>query len=247
MKKPIFFVAFFILNSSFVQAQTFVKDIILTTDSMSFSLSAHSLEYRRSNYLYLVLREPNEIVNVKIIVDNDAGVTDLNIVPSSSIILEDSLLKIGDGSYTGTFRFSSLTDNPYSRLVLSATIQNKKINNIIGLTPFIFPKMPDVKPLIEVYSGQELRIPLPIRNPYFIEYDDGWRQQGIIDYRLLQSEVGPILSIKANRTGSQHLEVSVKSSKPFLNENGLLTYELFDLSLNIRSVFSKVNYLNFGQ
>jgi len=247
MKKALYFVLLFTLSTTLVKAQDFLEDLIITTDSASFSLKENAVDYRRSEYLYFVMGNLNEVVNIKIIPKKSSNVTDIDLLSSASIDVVDSLIKIADGSYVASLRFVDILDNPYSRIVLSARIDNQKINRSVRLYPFIFPKMPDIEPSLEVYSGQEVRIPLPVKNPFLMEYHDNWQKQGIVEYRIVKGDAEPILILKVKRTGSQLLKIAVESTKPFVDKEGLLSFNLFTIHLNIRAVFSKVNYLNFDK
>jgi len=245
-KSVIFFISLIIASAS-VRSQDFIQDLEIITDSANYSLSSSSVEYRRANYLYFVIDKPNEILKIKIIVKQGVAISKLIITPTANIIIIDSLLKIEDGSFTGTIQLNNFLDNPYSRLVVSAIINGTTVNRSIRIYPFIFPEMPSIEPLIEVFSGQEVRIPLPIISPYLLKYTNVWQRQGIVEFKLVHSETGPVLRLRTNKTGNQMLNIPVESSRPFLDEEGQLTFKLFDLHLNIRSVFSKVNYLNFDK
>lgn len=229
------------------KAQDFVDNLILTTDTTQYSLKENLVEYRQANYLYFVINDLSEILNVKVIPKNISELSEIHIVPTAGIKIVDSLLQIEDGSYTASIRVEDAINNPFSRLVLQATINGKTINRSIRLYPFIFPQIPNLEPTFEVYSGQEVTIPLPIKNPFLMEFDDSWKRQGFVEYRLVSDDSGPTLRLRASRSGTQSLIINIRSSKPFLDTGGLLTYNLSTININVRSVFSKVNYLNFDK
>ena len=248
MPKKFYLVLLIIISmATSLQAQDFVEDLILSTDSANFSLNRNTISYRRSNYLYFVIDKLDEIINIKVIPREGQNIRSMGILTTSSIVLVDSLIRIEDGSFTGSIRMIDAIGNPHSRLVLNATVDGVSVNRSIRLYPYLFPKIPKIEPLIEVYSGQDVRLPLPIINPQLIEYDDNWQKQGIIEYQIQPSGEGPILALRATRSGVQDLRIKVASSKPFLTEDGLITYDLFDLNLGVKSIFSKVNYLNFDK
>jgi len=233
--------------SSLTLAQDFVQDVIINTDSSSFSLQENSINYRRSSYLYFVPNKLDEILFVKVIPKSSYDITNISMVPTANVEVVDSLIKIEDGSYTGSIRLVDAINNPNNRLVLKAQINGSAINRSVKLYPFIFPEMAEIEPSIEIYSGQEVRVPLPIRNAHLLAYNTTWEKQGIIDYQIVSSENGPTLLLRASRSGTQLLRLKFSSSKPYLRDDGLLSSELFNLNINVRSVFSKVNYLNFDK
>jgi len=245
MKRALFFVFLLSIISPLVKAQDFLEDLIINTDTMRFSLKTTSVDYKRSEYIYFVLGNLNEVVNIKVVPKSSSSVSNIKIVPTTGIIIVDSLLQVGDGTYVGSIRFENILENPYSRLVLSASLNEGMINRSVRLYPFIFPTFPDLDPSVEIYSGQEIKLPLPVSNAYLVDFNIGWQRQGIIEYKLIKDENGPTLIIRAKSTGKQLLQVNVKSSKPFLDKEGLLSFDIFSFHLNIRAVFSKVNYLNF--
>ena len=134
MKKNFFFIAILFINISPVFSQDFVDDLIITTDSASFSLSSNSIDYRRSSYLYFIIDHPEEIVNIRVLSKNHLDSSGIRIKANSTIEIVDSLIKIEDGSYVGSIRFKNIFANPYSRLVLSATINNTLVNRSIDYT-----------------------------------------------------------------------------------------------------------------
>ncbi|MEN8251498.1 MAG: hypothetical protein ABFS32_21415, partial [Bacteroidota bacterium] len=233
--------------SSWTIAQNFIQDLVITTDSTKFSLNENTIDYRHSSYLYFVINSPNDIVHLEITPKESMGVMEMNILPSSGIEIIDPLIKDENKKFVGAIKFTNILNNPYSRLAISAIANGQQSNRSIRLYPFIFPEIPDIEPSIEIYSGQEVLINLPVTNPYFLKFNTGWKTQGIIDYRIINTNEGPKLALRANRTGTQPLKITVESSKPFLNEEDIKTHNLFDLHINIKAIFSKVNYLNFNK
>lgn len=228
-------------------AQDFIENLIINTDSAHFSLEENSVRYRRSTYLYFVQTQINEVLHVKVVPKDEFSISKMTIVPTSNVEIIDSLIKIEDGSYTGSIRLVNAINNPNNRLVLKANINGDEINRSVRLYPFIFPTMAEVEPSIEIYSGQEITVPLPIHNPFLLSYNTNWQKQGILEYKIVSSAEGPKLMLRATRSGRQSLQVNFRSSKPYVQDDGLLSFELFDLNINVRSVFSKVNFLNFDK
>ncbi len=247
MKKTIFLALVVAATSFPASAQEFIKDVQITTDSATFSLKETPIEYRKSAYLYFVLKNLAEVVAVKIIPQDPQHQMSIRILPTPNIEVVDSLIRVDDGSYVGTIRFNDILSNPYSRMVLSTIINHKTVNKAIRLYPFIFPSLPDIEPSVEVYSGQEVKYAIPMANPYLIKPSNGWQKQGIVEYRVVVEETGPELILHVKRTGTVLLHVQIESYKPFLDKEGLLSYDVLDFHLNIRAVFSKVNYLNFDK
>ena len=247
MKKTISLTVALVVTTLLAWGQEFVEDVQITTDSATFSLADTPIEYRKSEYLYFVLKHLDEIVHVRIVPRNRQQKAPIAIVPTANIMVVDSLIRVDDGSYQGTIRFLDILSNPYSRMVLSTVINNQTVNKSIMLYPFIFPTLPAIEPSVEVYSGQEVRYPIPIANPYLIKPSDGWQKQGIVEYKVVIEESGPELILQVKRTGTLLLHVMIESYKPFLDREGLLSYQVLDFHVNIRAVFSKVNYLNFDK
>lgn len=246
-RKVLFVQLLFLFASVSAVAQDFVQDLIINTDSAHFSLEDNSVRYRRSTYLYLVQSKIDEVLHLKVIPKSEFAINEMHIVPTSNIEVIDSLIKIEDGSFTASIRLVDAIDNPNNRLVIQATINGTEVNRSVRLYPFIFPAMAEIEPTIEIYSGQEVSIPLPVVNPFLLAYDANWQIQGIMEYKIVASDDGPVLMLRATRSGNQALKINVKSSKPYVQDDGLLSFNLFDLNINIRSVFSKVNYLNFDK
>ena len=71
-----------------------------------------------------MLGNPNEVVNIKIIPDKSSNVSGIELLLSPSIDVVDSLIKVADGSYIASIRFVDILDNPYSRIVLRARVNN---------------------------------------------------------------------------------------------------------------------------
>jgi hypothetical protein len=226
-------------------SQNLIKDLIITTDSMKFSLSETSLQHKSQSYLYFVLSSPSDEVEITVIPAKQGEVLDIELVESSAYSVIDALTFIDGSHYSGTIRFNNILQAKFPRLILHVSTQTGVVNQLINLYPFLFPKPPDINPLIELYNGQELTIPILFEHQYFVEFDNRWRAQGILEYKLSKNQSGAFLNLRSNSTGSQNLHIVVKSTKPFLDTNLKESYDLFEFNLKIRAVTSTVNYLNF--
>lgn len=227
------------------QAQNLISDVIITTDSTDFSLSETPLQYKSRENLYFVLNSPNEEVQISVIPDSTKGVTGIRLLPSSTYEIIDSLTQINGSSFTGTIRFNDVVNTTFPRMVFQISRDSLVTNQQVSLYPFIFPKQPDLKALIEIYNGQELSIPLNFPNQYFVEFDNRWHTQGIIEYKIRRNQNGSELILRSNSTGTQNINIEFKSIKPFIDETMVQNDVLFDLRMRIRAVSSRVNYLNF--
>ena len=129
MFRKFFFVQLLVsLTAISALAQDFVEDLIINTDSSHFTLKENSVNYRRSSYLYFVQTQINEVLHIKVIPKSEMAVTSVTIVPTSNIEVVDPLLKIEDGSYTGSIRMVDAINNPNNRLVLKASLDSTEIN-----------------------------------------------------------------------------------------------------------------------
>ena len=233
------------LFSQTVLAQNFIRDVIITTDSGGFALSKSAIEYRQKQYLYFVMQAPDESLEVTISTTRDLD--SLQILSSGSIVVFDQLVKTADRHYSGTIKLKDFLDNPYNRLILRGIENGQAVNNVVWLYPFIFPQIPDIAPTLELFTGQELSEVIPISKTYFLKYQPAWQKRGFIDYKLTPGSQGPLLTLRANRSGTQQLVIPIETTRPFLTADGLVSRHLTDLVLHIKSVFSRINYLNFDK
>ncbi len=247
MKRLLFLLILIALSSTKITAQKIIEDVIIRTDSTDYSLKTQIIKLRKSDYLYLVLSRLNQEVEVIIRTNPKINVDEVHLIRTPGFEQLDSIIKTGKNTFVVDIRFSSLFNVGFPKLAFEIFSDSTSTVEETKLYPFIFPTLKDLNPQIEIFNGQEVTIPLPITNPTLIKYTGLWQTQGNLDYRLIKTLTGPALSIKPNALGLQSLTVGVESIKPFLNEHGSLTTELFDFRITVRVVRSKFNYLNFTE
>ena len=230
---------------STVNSQNLIEDLIITTDSMRFSLSETSLFQKSQQYLYFVLNSGNDEVEVTVIPAEQEKVLNVQITESSAYSVVDSMRIINGTHHSGTIRFKNILQSKFPKIILSIRTAEGVINQVVNLYPFIFPSPPEISPLIEIYNGQELSVPILFENQHFLEFDNRWHANGFLEYKLLKNQSGSFLQLRSNSTGTQNLHIEVGSTKPFLDANLKESTILFSFSLRIRAVSSAVNYLNF--
>ncbi len=246
MKKAFFIllVSLFSLNTL---AQKIIEDVIIRTDSADFSFKNQAFKIRKSNYLYFVLNEVNQEVEVTIKTNPSVKVDNIQLLPTPGYVQLDSLIKTGENTFVVDIKFTSVFDVGFPKLVFKIVTDSLTKTEEAKLYPFIFPILKDLNPQIEIFNGQEVTLPLPIKTPALIKYTGMWYSEGILDYRLVKTLEGPALSIKPNALGLQSLNVGMESFKPFLDEHGSPSTKLFDFRITVRVVRSKFNYLNFTE
>ena len=247
MKKviiSIFLISVFCVGA---EAQKIISDVIITTDSADYAFSALPIQIRRSNYLYFVLDKPSQEVQVTIKTMPKANVSDIRFIKSPGYEQLDSIIKTGDNTFVVDIKFTSIFEIGFPKLIFEIKMAEETKIEETKLYPFIFPTLQDLNPQIEIFNSQEVSIPLPIIHPTLIKYNSAWKTEGILDFKLVKTPSGPSLMIKPNAVGRQSLTVGLKSIKPFLDEHGNASSELFDFKITVRVVRSKFNYLNFTE
>lgn len=247
MKKAILSIFLISVLSISSNAQKIIEDVIITTDSADYAFSALPIQIRRSNYLYFVLDNPSQEVQVTIKTSSSTNIVGIKFIKSPGYEQLDSIIKTGDNTYVVDIRFTNIFDIGFPKLVFEINTKEGTKVEEAKLYPFIFPTLEDLSPQIEIFNSQEVTIPLPIKNPTLIKYNSAWKTEGILDFKLIKTPKGPSLTIRPNAVGLQTLTVGLKSRKPFLNEHGNATSELFDFKITVRVVRSKFNYLNFTE
>lgn len=227
-------------------AQNKIETVTISTDSTDFTSKTLPDEFR-GNDLYFVLSEPGEEVHVTIKTDSNANVTSLELIPSPGYEQVDSLLKIGANEYNVVLRFTKIFEVSFPKLAFSINTPEGRSTEETRLYPFIFPKFQELNPEIEIFNGQEVSLPVPIKDTYFVKFDDATKTTGILEYRLLKQGGQPILNLKPSSTGTQKLIITLESNKPYLDKEGKIAYKLLDINLTVRVVRSKFNYLNFAE
>lgn len=234
----------FILGVSFgALAQGLIQKVTISTDSADYVSGPLPEEFRGAN-LYFVLDEPNQEARLTIETDSTKNIRDLELIPTPGYEMVDSLIKV-ENKYVATIRFKKIFEVSFPKLLFSITTPEGNSIEEKRLYPVIFPTFEQLNPEIEIFNGQEVRLPVPIDYTYFIKYDESTKTAGILEYRLTKDAGQPVLHIKPNSTGTQKLIIALESNRPFLDEEGEVSTKLLDITLTVRVVRSKFNYLNF--
>ncbi|MCB0494557.1 MAG: hypothetical protein KDC79_00350 [Cyclobacteriaceae bacterium] len=238
--------AFFLLLGGATLAQEMIESVTISTDSADYISKPLPPEFRGSN-LYFVLESPDQEVQLTVVTKPEANITKFSLVPTPGYELKDSVLKVGNNKYVAILKFTSIFTVSFPKLVFRLETPETTHTEERKLYPYIFPKLEELNPQIEVFNGQEVRLPLPIDDAYFLKYDEYKKTEGILEYKIVKGDKKPLLVIKPNATGNQMLTIGLASNRPFLNKDGVVETKLFDFGIDVRVVRSKFNYLNFSE
>lgn len=234
---------------SFSQSELIFDNFILKIDTLEFSLENSSIRIDRKNYLAFKYEAQDEVCEVDLILKDFADSMDFVLVSSGDYSVIDSLRRIGDRHYRFKVRFINLTKSDFLKFSFLFNDLQIGMERTIeqNLFPFTDTQVRFFPVNDELYIGEEKIFELVTNNIENIEEVLDWEKSEGLDYRLSTRFNQLRLHVIPNRLGSQILSVQLKTRKPFIAENGQISYLLPPIEHEFTVRQSRLQFLNVDE
>lgn len=230
LKKHILFILlFFTFSEMYGQIPSSVfSRIELRTDTAVYTSRNNTLQYNEENHIYFYFSEEDPVCEVRIYPYEEDLFGRLRLIRSKDYDLVDSLINFNNDYYRFKVKFRDLYNVDFLNFTFSVTSRDGDSERLE-----LIPILPVTKTTVEfrpedteLFIGEEKIYSLQTNNIRNIRIDNIWTTGRMINYRL--TEIGGQLNLHllSQQTGYQTLELSLRTKRPFINETGILSYEL---------------------
>ncbi len=205
------------------------KDIIIQTDSGSYSKSLNNIAINKDNFFWFNYHKEDEVCHVILYPDPLFHCKSLSLTETFDFDIIDSIRLINNQYYDFKIRFNNLTKSDFLKFRFKCN-QDTNIYYDVKLLPlFKSTARLDVKSN-ELTVGDEKVIELITNNIDNIRLNPDWDNTQEINYRIVENNGHLFVHLIANSTGLKTLNIKINTNKPFLLDNKpvyelpLLTY-----------------------
>lgn len=245
--KYVAFIFTLIMLSNLAVGKSLFKEIVIQTDTSKYYQTKNTVQYLNEKFLFFKVNSNEEVCEITLYPDRNDHLKSLSIIASSDYVVLDTFVLINNEYFRGKIKFKDLASTRFSRLVIQAKDVNERESvEEFKLFPYFETNIFSPIEEQEFYVNEDKTIDLAAVNATNIRLEDkDWTSTSHVDYRVLPSSNGTIkLIIHPKSAGDEVLKIKLKTIKPYLNDYGLLTYDLPIIALKMQVKPSRINFLN---
>jgi hypothetical protein len=229
-----------------VSAQGVFKEIVLKTDTLSFSLSKDHLTVQGERHLAFQYFREEEVCEVRLYPYSFDHPGKPSLMPSGDYDIIDSLANINQEYYRLKVRFNALTRSQFLSFNFSFEKGPQKDDFVyqLKLFPYTHTFVKFYPETDDLYIGEEKTFDLVTNNLANIRLNNTWTNGQSVDYRLSEREGRLKLHLLPTKLGQQNLTLEIQTVKPFIDEKKTVRYKLLPITRNFNVKVSRLAFLN---
>jgi len=209
------------ISSAQILNANYIDNVILQTETSTFSTSKDTVNYQNKNYLFFQYSKDNEICDIKVFSSNKHKLKALSLIESSDFKLLDSVINYNNQYYTFKVQFLHLSTSSFLRFRLNIELDSSRVIQEI-------PLLPVTNTTVEINTkddgltvGEEKVFELISNHPENIKLVPDWHAIQDAEYRITDNNGQLYIHLLANATGLKTIPINIQTYKPFLINNGL--------------------------
>ena len=221
-------------------AQSF-KEVTVRGDTSMYYYSRNVVNYLNEKCFFLKINQQQQIFEITLYPDADKNIVSIQLLPSSDIVVIDSITNISGKYFRGKLKFQNSNQ---TSLRFNINTKNGKYVEEMKLLLYSETSLsPDNSP-VDLYAGEEKIIEIPAINPSNLQISSDWIRAGDFDYFLTADENSLNIHVHPNNTGNKELILSLKTKTPFINTSNQLSYTLKYFTIHFTVKPSRLNFIN---
>ena len=207
---------------------TLFSRIELRLDTAMFTSTSNLIQYNGEDQLYFIFETENPVCEVRVYPYEEDLYPRLRLLRSHDFDIVDSLVNFNNQYYRFKVRFRNLytTDFLNFTFMVYGDDTAQPTMEVIPLLPVTNTTVEFIPDDNELFIGEEKVYPLITNNFSNIRADNLWTSGNMINYRIAETNGQLNIHLISQTYGFQMLELSIRTKKPFINEYGILSYEL---------------------
>lgn len=170
----------------------------------------------------------------------DSLKSNFKILPDKEYEILDSLIFLDDAYFRQRIKFSNVQIGQRYQILYQLGRGNYAFN-------VVFYKKPQIRITeysVELFKGEERGLDIKVDEPDLVDLSFAPTDNHLLEYQISRLNQGLRLDFKAISQGKTSLNIPLKSTKPFLNEKGEISYELESIKLDIQVQPARIRFLN---
>jgi hypothetical protein len=220
------------------------REISIRSDSTTFVYSKCAVQYQRETCFLLKANNSQQSFEIKIYPEPEKKITGMKIIPSSDIIVIDSLVNISNTYFKGKIRLNDIAQGSKATLLLRVLNSSIASMEELNILPWFETRILPEKNVIELYAGEEKEIELPAQNASNIQLPPDLIKTIDFDYTITVRENKLNLLIHPNSVGTKDLTLNLKTRSPFPDASGKLSYSLEPFYIHFSVKPGRLNFIN---
>lgn len=224
------------------------QDVTLMVDTTSFSLGENRLTFRGEPHLSFRYSSDETVAEFRLITDGNPLPENVHaeLMPTSDIDQLDPLTYV-DGYYRTRLRFKSISSSDFLAVTVVLTRDQDVQHRVIHLFPYTETRVNIYPGQEELFVGEEKRLEIVTNHPRNLQLDGVWRMQGSLEYRLVEHDGKPFLSVIPSRSGEHPLQLNLQTKRPFLGNDKSIRHNLPPMDLNLTARGSRLAFLRMDK
>lgn len=227
-----FFLVFFASLPQFIsaqdQTQNFFEEIVLAIDTNRFTWSKDKLSWQGEPQLPFEYNIEQPIVELRLYPSGIFPIDSLFLLPSEDFTLIDSLRWVTQSNFRFKVRFNGITNRNFLGFnfkIFSKYLPEPMIYEL-KLLPYTQTRVQFIELPAALYVGEEQTLSLETNHLNNLIFPKTWTQNQEINHRVFRENNRIRARVQATDVGLQSLQLGLKVKKPYLNEDGKLSYQL---------------------
>ncbi len=223
-----------------------ISDVALRIENIDYYYRRDGLSYNDQPHLFFRITTPNPVAEIRIFpAQSGTPIEALRLLPSSDFEVVDSLVFVGNDHYRARIRFIDLMETSFPSLILSYPAEETgHINREVRLFPYFITSLQPGEEVIELFQGEEKTIDIRGSNVFNIYTDRQWQTAGQLEYQTERAGGALRVHVRGLGTGHQELSIPLQAIRPFVDVEGLPTFQLPPLKLNFHVKPSRMQFIN---
>ncbi len=225
------------------KGQSYFKEIAVISDTATYYYSKNVTRYLNENYFLFKIRNEQQIFEL-ILYPKDKAINSVKILPSSDVVVVDSLINMNDSYFKGKIKFKNLQLESHKSILVAIEAGNTKHVEEIKVFPYYETQLFPIDKPVEIYAGEEKAVEIPVINPVNIKIPTSIIKTPDYDYSFNADDKGLTIQIHPYATGNKEITLNLKTVTPFLNSTNQLSYDLDSYTLHFTVKPSRLNFIN---
>lgn len=223
-----------------------IREVILKVDTLEFTSGQNTLEINNKRKILFEYDQPNEVMEVDLVVDPIADFSDISLVSSGDFAILDSVRFYTSSVASFKVRFRNLNNTEFLKFIFQVEEKDTTRLITVPLEPYTHTYVQLYPENEELYIGEEKVFELVTNNISNIIVDSRWTKGKAINYRFTQEGNSLRLHLLPTQLGRQKLYAEIQVRQPdFDGEN--LTYNLQPIEAEFYIREGRLVYLQMDQ
>jgi hypothetical protein len=227
----------------------YFNDIIIKTDTASFNSKTNLISVSGEKAIAFKYTQDNQQAELLFFPKQEDFLDSISfrLLSSTDFEITDSLIVIEKKFLRARIRFKNISNTEFLMPIIEITKGDKKENYGVRLFAHTQTTAQIYIGNDDFYVGEEKRFEIITNNLNNLKLSGEWESQNGIEFRLFEADGKGFIDIVSNDVGEKKLILKIKTKRPHLNKNNIVSFELLPLNLEFNVRSSRLTFLRIDQ